>query len=170
MILTRHPYLIIIGSKFLLFGRFWNIQSTVPHSLSILVFRSRLSFLILFVLFVIAIEMNQLDSINAAEMAFLIYGLGFSLEKVAAMQEHGMQVYFKGTWVWFFRPVTPRSLLITRKNGFDLALVTTYLIYAVLRIYGVYHNGTLSLCRFHAVCSLAKIFGLAKQVSTVWPL
>ncbi|PBK69268.1 hypothetical protein ARMSODRAFT_1019246 [Armillaria solidipes] len=82
------------------------------------------NFLILFVLFVIAIEMNQLDSINAAEMAFLIYGLGFSLEKVAAMQEHGMQVYFKGTW-----------------NGFDLALVTTYLIYAVLRIYGVYHHG-----------------------------
>ncbi|KAK0501531.1 hypothetical protein EDD18DRAFT_1143127 [Armillaria luteobubalina] len=81
------------------------------------------NFLILFVLFVIAIEMNQLDSINAAEMAFLIYGLGFSLEKVAAMQEHGMQVYFKGTW-----------------NGFDLALVTTYLIYAVLRIYGVYHH------------------------------
>lgn len=39
------------------------------------------------------------------------------------MQEHGMQVYFKGTW-----------------NGFDLALVTTYLIYAVLRIYGVYHH------------------------------
>ncbi|KAK0202576.1 hypothetical protein DFS33DRAFT_1374610 [Desarmillaria ectypa] len=82
-----------------------------------------MNFLILFVLFVIAIEMNQLDSINAAEMAFLIYGLGFSLEKVAAMQEHGMQVYFKGTW-----------------NGFDLALVTTYLIYAILRIYGVYHH------------------------------
>ncbi|KAK0489158.1 hypothetical protein IW261DRAFT_1557654 [Armillaria novae-zelandiae] len=94
------------------------------YRLKVPAIRSRLSFLILFVLFVIAIEMNQLDSINAAEMAFLIYGLGFSLEKVAAMQEHGMQVYFKGTW-----------------NGFDLALVTTYLIYAVLRIYGVYHHG-----------------------------
>ncbi|KAG7444990.1 uncharacterized protein BT62DRAFT_933403 [Guyanagaster necrorhizus] len=82
-----------------------------------------MNFLILFVLFVTAIEINQLDSINAAEMAFLIYGLGFSLEKVAAMQEHGMQVYFKGTW-----------------NGFDLALVTTYLIYAILRVYGVYHH------------------------------
>ncbi|KAK0467002.1 uncharacterized protein EV420DRAFT_1636034 [Desarmillaria tabescens] len=107
MILTRAPLLDHYRLK-------------VPAIRSVLEYTN---FLILFVLFVIAIEMNQLDSINAAEMAFLIYGLGFSLEKVAAMQEHGMQVYFKGTW-----------------NGFDLALVTTYLIYAILRIYGVYHH------------------------------
>jgi hypothetical protein len=82
-----------------------------------------LNFLILFVLFLIAIETNDQDRINASEALFMIYALGFCLEKLAAMQEHGIQVYFKGTW-----------------NGFDLAFVTTYAIYATLRIYGVYWN------------------------------
>ncbi|KAF9045820.1 hypothetical protein BDZ89DRAFT_1058779 [Hymenopellis radicata] len=81
------------------------------------------NFLILFVLFVVAIEMNSLDELNTAEIIFMVYALGFALEKVAAMQEHGLHVYFKGTW-----------------NGFDLAFVTTYLIYAVLRLYGIYYD------------------------------
>ncbi len=84
--------------------------------------------------------MNDLDELNTAEIIFMVYALGFALEKVAAMQEHGLHgstfacllqlvsslqlpVYFKGTW-----------------NGFDLAFVTTYLIYAVLRLYGIYHD------------------------------
>ncbi|KAJ7180666.1 hypothetical protein C8R46DRAFT_1070191 [Mycena filopes] len=50
------------------------------------------NFLILFVLFIVAIEMNQLERINFAEMLFMIYALGFTLEKVAAMQEHGIKV------------------------------------------------------------------------------
>jgi hypothetical protein len=64
------------------------------------------------VLFILAIEMNELNRINVAEMLFMIYALGFTLEKVAAMQEHGIKgrmrvfcipflrfpVYFKGTW------------------------------------------------------------------------
>ncbi|KAK2463515.1 hypothetical protein APHAL10511_004266 [Amanita phalloides] len=91
----------------------------VPSIRSVLEY---LNFLILFTLFVIALEFNERDRLNTAEVAFMIYALGFSLEKVAAMQEHGIQVYFKGTW-----------------NGFDLAFVTFYSIYAFLRLYGTYH-------------------------------
>ncbi|KAI0343039.1 hypothetical protein BDW22DRAFT_1316922, partial [Trametopsis cervina] len=82
-----------------------------------------INFLILFVLFIFALEFNSLDSVNASEGIFMIYALGFTLEKVAAMQEHGIKVYFKGTW-----------------NGFDLAFVTLFCTYTVLRLYGVYHD------------------------------
>jgi len=82
-----------------------------------------LNFLLLFVLFVVALELNEQDRINPAEMLFMIYGLGFTLEKVAAMQEHGIRVFFKGTW-----------------NGFDVAFVSVYCTYALLRLYGVYNH------------------------------
>lgn len=81
------------------------------------------NFLLLFVLFAITIEFSEPGRINVAETFFMVYGLGFSLEKIAAMQEHGIKVYFKGTW-----------------NGFDLAFVALYSVYAVLRLYGVYHH------------------------------
>ncbi|KAI1793525.1 hypothetical protein LXA43DRAFT_971864 [Ganoderma leucocontextum] len=76
-----------------------------------------INFLILFVLFVCAIEFSALDTINLAEVIFMVYALGFTLEKVAAMQEHGIKVYFKGTWV-----------------------ITLYCTYAVMRIVGVYDD------------------------------
>ncbi|KAI0657960.1 hypothetical protein C8Q70DRAFT_998894 [Cubamyces menziesii] len=82
-----------------------------------------MNFLILFVLFVFALEYSELNRINAAELVFMVYALGFTLEKVAAMQEHGIKVYFKGTW-----------------NGFDLAFVTLYCTYAVMRFVGVYDH------------------------------
>ena len=47
--------------------------------------------------FVAAIEFNELDRLNAAEVIFMVYALGFTLEKVAAMQEHGI----RGTWCKF---------------------------------------------------------------------
>ena len=47
----------------------------------------------LFVLFVLALEMNEKAKINIAEAAFMVYGLGFVVEKLAAMQEHGIRVY-----------------------------------------------------------------------------
>ncbi|KAG1746550.1 uncharacterized protein EDB91DRAFT_1117547 [Suillus paluster] len=81
------------------------------------------NFLVLFILFVIAIEFNQPSKINIPETLFMVYGLGFALEKLATMQEHGITVYFKGTW-----------------NGFDLAFVTTYCVYAFFRLYGVYRH------------------------------
>ena len=57
-----------------------------------------------------------MDHINAWEVAFMVNSLGFCLEKVAAMQEHGIRgnvnqglaahllmkvspVFFTGTWV-----------------------------------------------------------------------
>ncbi|KAK7061015.1 hypothetical protein VNI00_000750 [Paramarasmius palmivorus] len=92
----------------------------VPSIRSVLEY---MNFMILFILFIVAIEMNERDRINISEMFFMVYALGFTLEKVAAMQEHGIKVYFKGTW-----------------NGFDLAFVTTYCFYAFLRLYGVFHH------------------------------
>lgn len=55
------------------------------------------SFLTLFILFVLAIELNALETINLAEAAFMVFALGFSLEKVAAMQEHGIKGWFPFT-------------------------------------------------------------------------
>ncbi|KAF5383692.1 hypothetical protein D9615_003626 [Tricholomella constricta] len=81
------------------------------------------NFVILFLLFIVAVEVSERDTLNTPEIVFMIYSLGFTLEKVAAMQEHGIKVYFNGTW-----------------NGFDLAFVTTYAIYAVLRLYGIYYD------------------------------
>lgn len=49
------------------------------------------SYLILFVFFVIAIERNNIKRINAAEFTFMIYASGFTLERIAAMQEHGIR-------------------------------------------------------------------------------
>ena len=49
------------------------------------------SFLILFLLFIITIEISERDQLNKAEIIFMIYALGFTLEKVAAMQEHGIK-------------------------------------------------------------------------------
>ncbi|KAJ3852022.1 hypothetical protein EV368DRAFT_82940 [Lentinula lateritia] len=108
MTLTKPLYWIIIGCL------------KVPFIRSVLEYTN---FLILFVLFILAIEWNTRDKLNAPEVIFMVYALGFCLEKVAAMQEHGIQVYFKGTW-----------------NGFDLAFVTTFMLYAILRLYGVFHH------------------------------
>ncbi|KAI0731341.1 hypothetical protein C8Q76DRAFT_612655 [Earliella scabrosa] len=82
-----------------------------------------MNFVILFILFVCAIEFSETDRINVTEVVFMVYALGFTLEKVAAMQEHGIKVYFKGTW-----------------NGFDLAFVTLYCTYAIMRLLGVYDH------------------------------
>lgn len=52
------------------------------------------SFLILFILFVVAIEYSELNRLNVPEIIFMIYALGFSLEKIATMQEHGITGQF----------------------------------------------------------------------------
>jgi hypothetical protein len=73
------------------------------------------SFLLLFILFIVALEFSERDKINTPEIIFMVYALGFALEKVAALQEHGIKgvvivnillrisdflsVYFTGTWV-----------------------------------------------------------------------
>ncbi|OCH85496.1 hypothetical protein OBBRIDRAFT_739817 [Obba rivulosa] len=82
------------------------------------------NFVILFILFILALEYNEKESINIVECIFMLYALGFTLEKIAAMQEHGIKVYFKGTW-----------------NGFDMAFISLYCTYVLFRLYGVYHDG-----------------------------
>lgn len=49
------------------------------------------SFLTLFILFFFAIEMNERDRLNTAEIVFMVYGFGYCLDKIAAMQEHGIK-------------------------------------------------------------------------------
>ncbi|KAG8705209.1 hypothetical protein FRC12_004220 [Ceratobasidium sp. 428] len=84
-----------------------------------------INFLILFILFVLALEMNEKSTINTFEGIFMIYGLGFVVEKLAAMQEHGIRVYSANLW-----------------NGFDIAFITVYISYASLRLYGVNQDET----------------------------
>ena len=74
-------------------------------------------------------ELNERDHINAWEVAFMVYSLGFSLEKGAAMQEHGIRgdifqglavhhlikvssVFFTGTWVRGDYRVVAKVLMI----------------------------------------------------------
>ena len=65
---------------------------SVPSSLYLTRYAYRpCSFLVLFVLFVAAIEFSEIGRINASEVAFMVYALGFTLEKIAAMQEHGIK-------------------------------------------------------------------------------
>ncbi|KAG8691753.1 hypothetical protein FRC11_010624 [Ceratobasidium sp. 423] len=80
-----------------------------------------INFVVLFVLFVVALELNEKSTINVTEGLFMIYGLGFVVEKLAAMQEHGIRVYTANLW-----------------NGFDMAFVTVYFSYAGLRLYGIH--------------------------------
>ena len=50
----------------------------------------------------IALEYNERDRLNTVEIVFMVYALGFTLEKVAAMQEHGIQgINLKYSWDYF---------------------------------------------------------------------
>ncbi|TDL23602.1 hypothetical protein BD410DRAFT_695500, partial [Rickenella mellea] len=86
------------------------------------------NFLVLFLLFILTLEYSELDRFNWIELSFIIYALGFSLEKVAAMQEHGIRVYFTGTWVCLLSVLSP------------LQLITIYCTYASLRLYGIRYD------------------------------
>jgi len=74
------------------------------------------SFGLLFILFVIALELNDRHTINSAEGLFMIYALGFTLEKLAAMQEHGVKGSSFSTCCPRFSP-TPEFSLHSRNMG-----------------------------------------------------
>ncbi|WVN87843.1 uncharacterized protein L203_103038 [Cryptococcus depauperatus CBS 7841] len=82
------------------------------------------NFLMLFILYVVAIEGLFMDKINGREWAFIVYALAFSLDKLATIREHGLKVF--------------SSSLV---NGFDLVFMLIYAVYLGARIYGVqYHD------------------------------
>ena len=73
-----------------------------------------ISFLILFILFVNALEYNERDRLNISEIVFMIYALGFSLEKLAAMQEHGIQGIFTTKFILVYQSY--RILSVFQRN------------------------------------------------------
>lgn len=82
------------------------------------------NFLILFVLYVLAIEHMDIGHMNMFEVVFIIYALAFSLDKSAAIREHGLKVF--------------ASSLV---NGFDLLFVIIFAVYLGARLFGFYaHN------------------------------
>ncbi|WWC63799.1 uncharacterized protein I303_106404 [Kwoniella dejecticola CBS 10117] len=82
-----------------------------------------LNFLILFTLYVVAIEGLQEDKLNGRELAFIVYALAFSLDKLAAIREHGLKVF--------------SSSLV---NGFDLVFMVIYAVYLGARTYGFHYH------------------------------
>ncbi|KZT59024.1 hypothetical protein CALCODRAFT_523414 [Calocera cornea HHB12733] len=81
-----------------------------------------MNFVILFILFIIALEGAEVDSLNIYEASFMVSSTGFTLEKLAAMQEHGLKSK------------------LTLWNFFDLAFMTVYVFYAALRTHGLRHH------------------------------
>lgn len=81
------------------------------------------SFVILFILFVIALERAETDRLNIYEASFMVYAAGFMLEKLAAMQEHGLKMFSANLW-----------------NFIDLAFITIYVCYTGLRVHGLRHD------------------------------
>ncbi|KAL7421096.1 hypothetical protein Q5752_003980 [Cryptotrichosporon argae] len=81
------------------------------------------NFVILFMLYVIAIEGLETDVINWREICFIIYALAFSLDKLAAVREHGLKVF--------------SSSLV---NGFDLVFMLIYGVYLSARMYGAHYG------------------------------
>nr|ODO03889.1 hypothetical protein L204_00230 [Cryptococcus depauperatus CBS 7855] len=98
------------------------------------------NFLMLFILYVVAIEGLSMDKINGREWAFIVYALAFSLDKLATIREHGL----KGK---SFLSLTIENLMddtvfsSSLVNGFDLVFMLIYAVYLGARIYGVqYHD------------------------------
>ncbi|KAJ9103807.1 hypothetical protein QFC21_002269 [Naganishia friedmannii] len=113
-------------------GSFIMLSTSTPSSQMLKVPRIRsileyFNFAVLFVLYVLAIEGLNTDAVNWRECLFIVYAMGFSLDKLAAMREHGL----RGT-----RSVFAANLW----NGFDLGFIVIYLTYLTFRIYGLKHN------------------------------
>ncbi|EIW66012.1 hypothetical protein TREMEDRAFT_74835 [Tremella mesenterica DSM 1558] len=92
----------------------------VPRIRSILEY---VNFLILFITYVIALEGLAEDHLNWREVIFIVYALSFSLDKLAAVREHGLRVF--------------SSSLV---NGFDLLFMLIYAVYLSARAYGFHYH------------------------------
>lgn len=78
-----------------------------------------MNFVILFVLYIMTIEHIDTNHMNGYELAFIVYALAFSLDKAAAMREHGLKVF--------------ASSLV---NGFDIFFVLIFGVYLAARLIG----------------------------------
>lgn len=82
------------------------------------------NFLILFVLYIATVEHIETHTMNTTELVFIIYAMAFSLDKAAAMREHGLKVF--------------ASSLV---NGFDIFFVVIFCVYLAARLIGFWtHN------------------------------
>ncbi|KLT45208.1 hypothetical protein CC85DRAFT_299674 [Cutaneotrichosporon oleaginosum] len=82
------------------------------------------NFVILFLLYCLTIERLDPGYINMYEAVFIVYALAFSLDKLAAIREHGLKVF--------------ASSMV---NGFDLGFVFIFVIYLGARVLGsMWHN------------------------------
>ncbi|WVR08864.1 hypothetical protein IAU60_005923 [Kwoniella sp. DSM 27419] len=86
------------------------------------------NFLVLFTLYVIAIEGLDEKRLNGRELCFIVYALAFSLDKLAAIREHGLKVF--------------SSSLV---NGFDLVFMVIYAVYLGARTYGFHYHDQAAL-------------------------
>lgn len=142
-----------------------------------------MNFAILFILYVQAIEGLNTKHINVRESLFIVYALGgscfghaqkgfthfwfagFTLDKLAALREHGVRVFAANLWSEPFvlamstgttthhtvhghlnlNHYSPplslscrlKQLIATLPDGFDLAFILIYGVYLVLRVYGL---------------------------------
>ena len=81
------------------------------------------NFVVLFVLYVVAVEGLEVDHMNGKEVAFIVYALAYSLDKMATIREHGLKVF--------------SSSLV---NGFDLVFMFIYAFYVGSRTYGFHYH------------------------------
>ncbi|GAA5926471.1 hypothetical protein JCM3775_001027 [Rhodotorula graminis] len=103
------------------------------------------NFIVLFVSFLLVIidRHNRQDELPASELSFVevwwwIYSLGYSLDKLASIAEHGWSVYAAGL-----------------TNGLDAASVPIYVAAFVLRLHSVAHNDMQASDRSYAILSIA---------------
>ncbi|OCF36454.1 nonselective cation channel [Kwoniella heveanensis BCC8398] len=78
------------------------------------------SFVILLALFVSTLSAKDLYHIAVIEVIYIIFSFGFILEEFAASKEHGWAVYAANAW-----------------NAFDMTYIAIFLLYFVLRIFGL---------------------------------
>ncbi|GAA5914827.1 hypothetical protein JCM8208_005713 [Rhodotorula glutinis] len=103
------------------------------------------NFIVLFVSFLLVIidRHNRQDELPASELSFVevwwwVYSLGYSLDKLASIAEHGWSVYAAGL-----------------TNGLDAASVPIYVAAFVLRLHSVAHNDMQASDRSYAILSIA---------------
>jgi hypothetical protein len=94
--LTAPLFWTIIDSKSLRSVLYWSTPSKLLLETPVIValttdHHDLFSFVLLFLLFILALEGSDVERINVFEGFFMVFALGFSLEKLASIQEHGLR-------------------------------------------------------------------------------